>query len=224
MNSNTIEAFIKRNISNFKLNGPGWNDLIEKMLFEFCIAGWDINSIVGGKEKFGALRCYIALEDKDLEQKITNIVRKYAAIAKTTCEQCGSAARKRVDRKTHWESTLCKKCYFKNELQDKHDLPGKIDEAGLSECKICGYFAVADSWCGFCNHFSYLSDCKIYRPSAYYSTEEEYVKECQIEIFLDEGNEIELNKKIKHFRKSHTHHIRFSSEDLERFINDQKEE
>lgn len=223
MNSNDIDKFIERNVQNFRLNGTGWNDIVRRMLFEFGIAGWDLNSMVGGKEKFGELRCYLVHEDKELEEKAKKIVRKYAEIAEKTCEQCGCTARKRFDRQTQCESTLCKGCYFKSVLKANKNSLEKTGNSNLSECKICGYIAVAEDHCGFCNNNTFLSNSSTYRPAEHFKTEEEYIKECQVEVFLDEENEIELSKKTKHFRKSDSHQIVFSLEDLERYFRDLRE-
>lgn len=211
--SDDIEKFIKQNLPNFSVNGTGWNELIQKMLFEFCIAGWDTGRNVGGKEKFGELRCSVILEDKNLEKKIKDIIDKYAAIAAITCEQCASPARLRVDQKTNWHSTLCKECYFKQQIQTNNYALSKEDKARLRECKICGYIAILDSSCRFCHNAEYLAEGS-FAPSKYYASEEEYVKVCQMEMYLDEDNEIELSKKVSNFSKSPSHCVIFSIDDL----------
>lgn len=226
MNSLVIEEFVKKNIANFRLNGPGWVDLIEKMLFEFCIAGWDLHKAVGGKEKFGGLRCYNYLEagDADLEKKIKKIIDKYSAIAAKTCEQCGGTAQKRVRKNDQWESTLCKQCYLKSESQTAGNPREQARSTEFSECKICGHFAVSDDRCHFCRNTPYSSDSSIFRPADYYENEEDYIKECQIEAFLDEEDQIELSRKTKSFRRSDAHEVIFTIEDLERYIENRREE
>lgn len=224
MKSKEVEEFVLRNIPNFHVNGSGWTELISKMLFELGIAGWDLTSVVGGKEKFGELRCYITHENKELESRAKSIVKKYAEIASKTCEQCGCTAIKRIDKDTQWESTLCKKCYFKRAIEREQRSFKESDYFDLSECKVCGYFALSDNYCVFCRSIPYSSDKSIYKPAEYFKSEDDYIKERQIKLFLDEDNELELSKSTKHFNKSDSHQIIFTLHDLEQFIKKQKDD
>lgn len=210
MYSKDIEKFIEKNLSNFQLNGKGWNDLIRKMLFEFCIAGWDINKEVHGKEKFGGLRCYIILEDKDLEKKIQEIVKYYMCLSGETCEKCGGSGKERLENE--WISTLCKKCF----LEKANNIYLK-KRSNLDECKICGYFALTEDICKFCGKSDYNTTSKIYNPKEYYESEIEYIKECQIEILLDEDDEIEFSKRTKGYSKSESLQILFTFEELKEY-------
>lgn len=214
-----IDEFIEKNISNFQLNGTGWTGLVRKMLFEFCIAGWDLSVPVGGKEKFGGLRCYISLEDKALEERILRIVAKYAVLSGATCEQCGEAGKQRVDKVTRHEQTLCRKCYLSQASAFPANKP-----PDLLTCMICGYVAVHDSMCDFCHSATYYTGSKIYRPSQYYSSEADYIKERQIEVYLDMDDEIALSRKTKNYLLSSEHQIIFNSAELEKFLIEQSEE
>ncbi|KAA0127588.1 hypothetical protein FY557_11915 [Chryseobacterium sp. SN22] len=82
------------------------------MLYEFCLAGWNLDDRVGGKEKFGGLRCYAFSEDEKLNTEIQEIIRKYEYLSVKTCEKCGSAGKLRVVN--GWDITLCINHYIKD--------------------------------------------------------------------------------------------------------------
>jgi len=226
MQYKTIQQFINQNISNFHVNGEGWDTLIRNMLFEFCIAGWDVSKVVGGKEKFGGLRCYIELEDKELEQKIRPIVHKYMQLAGKTCEQCGHPGKLRENKDEYANRTLCKQCYIEQELT--YATPKKSEgsklgfgkqEAPLLElCQICGHYAVEHEKCGFCNNVVYAAANTVYLPKDYYATEEAYIKEEQIRLFLDEDDSIALSYQTNNYPRSDDHQILFTHEDLNRYL------
>ncbi|MEZ0006169.1 hypothetical protein ABH942_001532 [Flavobacterium sp. 28YEA47A] len=217
MYSRDIDYFVQRNLLNFKLNGKGWHDLIKKMLFEFCIAGWDINNDVSGKEKYGTLRCYIVLDNKDLEQKIKTIVQAYAHLSGKTCEKCGANGKER--NTNGWTSILCKNCY----LEETKSISLK-KENNLEECKICGYFSLEEGKCKFCGNVDYNTNDTIYSPKKYFKSEIEYIKECQIEIFLDKEDEIEVSKRTKGYSKSQSHQILFTFEELDTYRKSNQDE
>lgn len=100
-----IDRFIENNLLNFSINGSGWRNLIRNMLEEFCLAGWDLNEKVGGKEKFGGLRCYSFSEDEKLNIEIQKIIRKYGTLSVQTCEECGNKGKLRFVK--GWDTTLC---------------------------------------------------------------------------------------------------------------------
>jgi hypothetical protein len=210
MYSKNIDNFVQKNLSNFQLNGKGWHDLIKKMLFEFCIAGWDINNDVYGKEKYGGLRCYILLDNKDLEQTIKRIVQTYTILSAKTCEKCGANGKERDIN--GWTSTLCKSCY----LGDTNTINTK-KQSNLQECKICGYFSCEEGKCKFCRNDDYNINYEFHSPKEYFDTEIEYIKEKQIKVFLDEDDEIELSKRTKMYSKSETHQILFTHEELDTY-------
>lgn len=100
-----INQFVESNLSNFSINGSGWHSLIRDMLYEFCIAGWNLDEKVFGKEKFGGLRCYISSPDEVLNKKIQEIKSKYIRLSGKTCEKCGKEGKGRFVNS--WEATLC---------------------------------------------------------------------------------------------------------------------
>lgn len=106
------DQFVEANVLNFQLNGTGWHQLIRDMLYEFCLAGWNLNNKVGGKEKFGGLRCYSLSEDDTLNNEIKKIITKYEALSVKTCEICGSAGKLRVVNS--WDITLCINHYIED--------------------------------------------------------------------------------------------------------------
>lgn len=84
-----IDQFVESNLSNFSINGSGWHSLIRDMLYEFCIAGWNLDEKVFGKEKFGGLRCYVSSPDEAINIEIQKIINKYGKLSVKTCEKCG---------------------------------------------------------------------------------------------------------------------------------------
>lgn len=210
MNSNDIESFIASNLPNFRINGKGWHDLIKKMLFEFCIAGWDQEIPVYGKEKFGGLRCYIAVDDEVLKRNIALIIQRYAQMAGCTCEQCGANGKERVINQ--WFSTLCKTCYW-----EKNKVTENLKHATFEPCKICGYIAADNGNCNYCNNDDYFNNTGLFKPQSFFENEIDYIKECQIEIFLDEEDDIALEKLRDRFKKAPNHQILFRLEDLNQY-------
>ncbi|PTT37605.1 hypothetical protein DBR28_09620, partial [Chryseobacterium sp. HMWF028] len=105
MNKEGINLFVERNLTNFSVNSTGWDDLIRKLLFEFAIAGWNLEHRVFGKEKFGELRCYTYSEDETLNNRLKNIKDKYSKLSVETCEICGSEGKMRTIGS--WQTTLC---------------------------------------------------------------------------------------------------------------------
>ena len=73
MNKEEINHFIEHNLINFSVNSTGWNDLIRYLLYEFAVAGWNMDHRVFGKEKFGELRCYTYSEDEILNTKLKRL-------------------------------------------------------------------------------------------------------------------------------------------------------
>ncbi|MES2556617.1 MAG: hypothetical protein V4604_10725 [Bacteroidota bacterium] len=110
MSDSEAQRFIEKNLPNFSLNGKGWHALIRDMLFEFWAAGWDVNTNVYGKEKFGELRCYSVAENELVNRLIPGIVRKYTSLSLKTCETCGNNGIHRIVNS--WEVTLCLEHYM----------------------------------------------------------------------------------------------------------------
>lgn len=112
MNKSDAIAFADENLKNFAIR-KGWHKLVHDMLIEYYEAGWNPAIKVGGKEKFGGLRCYSRSGNAETDQKINAIVRKYARLSGKTCELCGKEAKHRYVG--NWEETLCfdhyKACY-----------------------------------------------------------------------------------------------------------------
>jgi len=122
MKSQEIDNFIELNLQNFQIKS-GWHSLVRKMLFEFCIAGWDMNERVYGKEKFGELRCYHAISDT-----LKEIIAVYSSLSLRTCEVCGGCAKSRGVNS--WSHTLCFKHYMEllGELKIDDLVVSKNDE------------------------------------------------------------------------------------------------
>lgn len=81
--------------------GPGWHQLIERLVVDLIALGW--NKECGQiKEKFGALRFYIGSAQKELHDRI-KIAEDESA---RTCEECGEPG-KQVGES--WIKTRCVK-------------------------------------------------------------------------------------------------------------------
>lgn len=112
-----IDQFVETNLLNFVLKGKGWYNLLRNMLYEICLAGWNLNDNVGGKEKFGGLRCYAYSEDEQLNTEVQKILQKYEALSVSTCEECGNKGKPRVVQ--GWDIILCINHYM-NEISVLH--------------------------------------------------------------------------------------------------------
>ncbi|WP_213279720.1 hypothetical protein [Chryseobacterium indologenes] len=282
MNKEEISLFIERNLTNFSVNSTGWEQLIRKLLFEFAIAGWNMEHRVFGKEKFGGLRCYTYSEDETLNNKLTIIKDKYSELSVKTCEICGSEGKMRT--MGSWQTTLCLNHFLEqqpiieidtqqNVRRDhktllniknivkadlEYDLQrmwihtksfGNPEETfyfswqepnyylllktiplslfpedrrseistlfqSLQDCEICGHKAVHQKNCLRCHH-------EQWNESGYfiedYGEKSNYIKECQMDIFIDEDDYEKYFTHDRSFEKSPDHQILFSSDDLREY-------
>lgn len=84
----------------------------------------------------------------------------------------------------------------------------------LQDCEICGYKAVYQSNCLRCNH-------EPWKDSGYfieeYGEKSNYIKECQMDIFIDEDDYEKYFKHDRSFEKSPGHQILFTSDDLREY-------
>lgn len=281
MNKEEINLFVERNLTNFSVNSTGWEDLIRKLLFEFAIAGWNLEHRVFGKEKFGELRCYTYSEDETLNNRLKNIKDKYSKLSEKTCEICGSEGRMRTIGS--WQTTLCLTHFLEQqpviEIDDQHNVKlhnktvlniknlvkadveydlqklvlytGHNDLEGqkyfswqepnyylllqaiplslfpkdrqseismlfqsLNDCEICGHKAVYQRNCLRC-HQEPWNDSGYFIED--YGDKSNYIKECQMDIFLDEDDYEKYFKHDRSFEKSPEHQILFSSDDLREY-------
>lgn len=102
--------------------GPGWYDLIYKMLEEIELYykknGSNIDEfvIVQIKEKYAELRVYYEIRYSNREvtsqiniyQDTEEIINKYVDLSSKTCHECGQPGRLHDDG--GWLSTLCDEC------------------------------------------------------------------------------------------------------------------
>jgi len=279
MNKEEINLFVERNLINFSVNSTGWDDLIRKLLFEFAVAGWNMEHRVFGKEKFGELRCYTYSEDESLNKRLKNIKDKYSQLSVKTCEICGSEGKIRtIDS---WQTTLCLSHFLEQqpiiEIDHKEnirrsnktilniknivkaDLEYDLQKVwlytkeqrerfsfswqepnyylllktiplslfpedrqnevsmlfqSLSDCGICGYKAVYQRSCLRCHNESW-NDSGYFIED--YGEKSNYIKECQMDIFIDEDDYGKYFKYDQSFEKSPDHQILFSSDDLREY-------
>jgi len=108
MKSHDIDNFIAENIKNFDIR-EGWVELVKKMLFEICVAGWDMENGICGKHKWAQLRCYPFAGGPEFNTSIKAIVRYYQKLSEHTCEKCGE---KGMARGGGWITVLCFRHYM----------------------------------------------------------------------------------------------------------------
>ncbi|MCP1300768.1 hypothetical protein NK356_16450 [Chryseobacterium sp. S0630] len=275
MNKEEINLFIERNLTNFSVNSTGWNDLIRKLLYEFAVAGWNMEHRVFGKEKFGELRCYTYSEDETLNDKLKKIKSKYSELSVRTCEICGEEGKLRTIGS--WQTTLCLNHFLEQqpviEIDDKQNVKRNNETVlniknivkaeveydfqrlwlfinktesvyfswqepnyylllktiplslfseesqheisvlfqNLQDCEVCGHKAVYRKSCLRCHN-------ETWNDSGYfvqdYGEKSNYIKECQMDIFIDEDDYEKYFKNDRSFEKSPDHQILFTSDDL----------
>lgn len=83
--------------------GEGWHSLLDELHAELVKVNPDYRT-EQVKEKFAALRVYLSPWTDEVEE----IVFRFEARSKTTCEQCGEPGEVRTSR--FWLKTLCDKC------------------------------------------------------------------------------------------------------------------
>ncbi|MGU3375536.1 hypothetical protein [Chryseobacterium sp. M5A1_1a] len=281
MRQEEINNFIERNLKNFSVNSTGWNNLINQMLFEFAIGGWNMQNDIFGKEKFGELRCNIYSEDEDLNITLKNITDKYSKLSVATCEICGSAGKMRtIDS---WQTTLCLSHFLEQQpvididedlnvkskgkkvlnlkevtnAEIEYDLEGlwltgtELDKEEqtyfswkepnyylllkkvplhvfpkeiqhdiselfnhLKDCEICGYKALHQRECLRCHHEPWSESESFIED---YGEKSAYIKDCQMDIFIDEEDYEKYFKYDRSFEKVPNHQILFSHNDLHEY-------
>ncbi|WP_294251819.1 hypothetical protein [uncultured Chryseobacterium sp.] len=275
----SINRFVEDNLPHFSVNGTGWNGLIRSMLYEFCLAGWDMNSRVSGKEKFGELRCYSVSPDENINTRINKLIRACSELSSITCEKCGKPGKTRSYN--GWQETLCLEHHLKRvyriEIRDERlllhesdvdlkdisrvectadvknitvffpdtrtgkeksvrfswqepnyylllkSIPGRAfaKETGgyvaamfsqLQPCEICGYRAVHERVCLRCHYDawqdSFLED---------YDSRIQYVKHCQMDVFIDEDDYGKVFQSDRSFDKMPDHRLLFTGKELEEY-------
>ncbi|WP_276967883.1 hypothetical protein [Chryseobacterium sp.] len=278
MNTEEINFFVERNLTNFSVNSTGWNDLIRKLLFEFAVVGWNMNHRVFGKEKLGELRCYTYSEDETLNGKLKKIKDKYSELSVKTCEICGEEGKMRTIGS--WQTTLCLPHFLEQQLvieidnkqnitrnnktvlniknitsaeveydlqrlelynrqeevfyfswqepnyylllktipislfpkENQHEILALFQN--VQDCEICGHKAVYQRSCLRCHH-------EPWNDSGYfiedYGEKSNYIKECQMDIFIDEDDYEKYFKHDRSFEKSPLHQVLFNSDDLREY-------
>ncbi|RYE23619.1 MAG: hypothetical protein EOP45_06715 [Sphingobacteriaceae bacterium] len=83
----------------------------------------------------------------------------------------------------------------------------------LTECKVCGHDAVHHSTCLYCFKTPWNDNNEEW-PNPYYESEEDYIKEKQIEWFLDKDDYRKLKLHETTFEKLPGHKIVFTEDDL----------
>lgn len=83
--------------------GPGWNDILHRLIVDLIALGWD-KKICQVKEKFGGLRFYINGGTKEIFDRISEAEVE----ASGTCENCGEPGK--IGNDNGWYSCRCDKC------------------------------------------------------------------------------------------------------------------
>jgi hypothetical protein len=181
------------------------------MLIEFAKSGWNLdNQISGGFGKDASLHCS-CLTNGTEDEIFRNIRIKYENLSSVTCQFCSAKSKRREH--FGWEYTLCKNCFLEKVTNEIY-LKKRSD---LNECKFCGYFAFSEDQCKFCGNYDY-NTTNFMNPKEDFETELEYIKYCQMEVYVDKDDEIEFSKRTKGYSKSETYKILFSDEELNEYI------
>lgn len=80
--------------------GPGWHDLVRKLIADLFNAGWD-GQLAQIKEKFGGLRFYVESSNEELGK----LIGQAENLSYKTCEECGKPGA--PSRKRSWVKTVC---------------------------------------------------------------------------------------------------------------------
>lgn len=82
--------------------GEGWVDLVETLIADLIVLGWD-KDLHQVKEKFGGLRFYIGTATQLMYDRIARAERE----SYKTCEQCGGPGQ--IRRNGGWLHVSCDK-------------------------------------------------------------------------------------------------------------------
>ena len=94
--------------------GEGWYPIIDKLSAKLIEMYGDKIEYAQIKEKFGTMRVYVDLLDKDIKlMDVFGIISEYEAMSGIICERCGKPASIRSIR--GWLCTLCDE-HFKEKL------------------------------------------------------------------------------------------------------------
>lgn len=95
-------------------------------------------------------------------------------------------------------------------LQD--DIQNRIADLfqNLKDCEICGYKALHENYCLRCSH-------ETYEESQGYEKKSDYIKDCQMDIFIDEEDFEKYFKYDRSFEKVNDHQILFTHNDLNEY-------
>src|SRR5665213_2711813 len=83
--------------------GPGWADIIERLVADLVALGWD-GEVCQVKEKFGGLRFYINAQTDEMWERAILACEESVQI----CEECGAPGILRKQKA--WWKTLCTRC------------------------------------------------------------------------------------------------------------------
>ena len=82
--------------------GPGWSDILARLVSELEQLGWD-GRILQIKEKFGGLRFYVEAASDEVYARIEQAEQDSYHV----CEECGQRG---MIRSGGWIKTLCDEC------------------------------------------------------------------------------------------------------------------
>ncbi|MFJ3644474.1 hypothetical protein [Streptomyces murinus] len=92
--------------------GPGWHPLLLRLHSQ--LLAWDVDYRVEVlKEKFGAVRVYIATDTGASDSEMRDLVLPVEEQSATVCEFCGAAGRRRRrgDAPHGWIKAVCDPCH-----------------------------------------------------------------------------------------------------------------
>ena len=108
---------MRESLMRFGFPGDGWFDIINDLCKKLTETGYHMK-VVQVKEKFGTLRFYVDIEsnEKEVVDKIHDLIGDAEILTEKTCEMCGAPAKLRTGG---WWRTTCDKCEEEREAKRK---------------------------------------------------------------------------------------------------------
>jgi hypothetical protein len=112
----------------------------------------------------------------------------------------------------------------REKLDDKDRLYIEHFFSELSDCEVCGFKAVFLDSCNYCNKSTWNYNSLVWPNSNYYTTKQDYLKEMQMDWYLDKDDFRKLKTtKETAFEPAPNRQIFFTDEDLTKYIKEQNE-
>jgi hypothetical protein len=123
INFNDKDFFVNLFIKGY---ADGWQNSLKNMFSELILNGWDVNTPIKSKEKYGDFICSIETTNIKLQE----IVEKYTEIINRLCSICGGSENVFNDQTEFWIENLCEKCWIRK-IENRYTV-NDISENGFS--------------------------------------------------------------------------------------------